>query len=435
MPSGGVKLRTRKERGVAGSWRSRTLLRPSPNGEGAQSLLQHRGGVEGVPRRSRVWDAPSRQEQRRGLQAWLVWTFCCLFLPLVTGFGPPKLVDREIAPTARVSVGELRRWAEVRALPDVTTSHYLVYDLTAGQLLFGEGMDEAHPPASLTKLMTALLVLEQGDLDAQVTVLPEDIIGGASMGLRAGMQLTVGDLLWGLLVPSGNDAALALARHIAGDVATFVERMNRRAEELGLAQTHFANPHGLDAQRHVSSARDLLQLTVRLWAEPLFRTMVGTPRVTVAGRELRNTNEWLSTNPAAVGVKTGTTPAAGECLIVAVEREGRTLLVVILGSRDRYADAGRLLEATEAAFAWTVASAEELTVLNRVYAADGTARWLRPTGMPPVVLQMGPGVPTLTAFRQITRDALAGASTGAQVGQLDWFAGDEWVGMQTLVVR
>ena len=301
---------------------------------------------------------------------WSLWAGCLVVLPLVAGFGPPRLVDREIAPTARVSVGELRRWAELRALPDVTARAYLVYDVASGQVLVGEGMDDAVPPASLTKLMTALLVLERGGLDELVTIAPEDIIDGATMGLRPGMQLSVTDLLWGLLVPSGNDAALALSRHVSGDSSTFVEVMNRRAAELGLSKTHFVNPHGLDEAGHVSSAQDLLQLTLRLWSDPLFRTMVGTGRVTVGGRELRNTNEWLTSNRAAVGVKTGTTPAAGECLIAAVERAGRTIFVVVLGSRERYADTGRLLAATDAAFAWMPARAEELSVLNRMVRAD-----------------------------------------------------------------
>src|SRR5690606_24636061 len=117
------------------------------------------------------------------------------------------------------------------------------------------------------------------------------------------------------------------ARTTAGSVEQFVERMNERAAALGLQQTHFVNPHGLDAPEHRSSAQDLLQLTKLLWQDPRFRTIVGTANITIADHPLQNTNELLTTLPGAAGIKTGTTPAAGECLIALVNHADRQLLV------------------------------------------------------------------------------------------------------------
>ena len=228
------------------------------------------------------------------------------------------MVDREISPTTRVSVGELRNWAAQSAQPEVTAQSYMLYDLASGSVLFEQNGDVARAPASLTKLMTALLVLEKNDLSAVVEIESQDMAEGTTMGLAIGDRVTVTDLLWGLLLPSGNDAANALARHVSGSVPEFVAAMNRRSQELSLNRTHFVNPHGLDAEGHMSSAADLLALTRKLLEYPLFRSMVGTARVQWNGRDLYTTNEWLVSFEGTTGVKTGTTDNAGECLIASV---------------------------------------------------------------------------------------------------------------------
>jgi D-alanyl-D-alanine carboxypeptidase len=260
------------------------------------------------------------------------------------------------------------------------------------------------------------------------------LVGGATMGLAVGDVVTVTDLLWGLLLPSGNDAATALARHVGGSVDNFVAAMNARAEVLGLSQTHFVNAHGLDAQGHVSSAADLLTLTRELWGYPLFRSMVGTARVQWNGRDLSSTNEWLTTFDGATGVKTGTTDEAGECLVASVERDGRTVLLVIMGSQARYEDATKLYDAFRTAYAWDTANGRELSIINRVYDEDGRVWFMHPTGAAPIVLQHQPGVPEVRSFRRLAMpggDLLA----GTQVGVLEWWAGAELIGAQALVVR
>ena len=176
--------------------------------------------------------------------------------------------------------------------------------------------------ASTTKIMTALLVLEQANLNDVVTVFPAALVGEASMGLVAGESLTVEDLLWGLLLRSGNDAAAALAEHVAGSQQAFVDLMNQRAAELGLTSTHFANPHGLDAPDHYSSAEDLWRLAELAMANPAFRTMVATQSHEAAGRQLFNINELLGLYPGADGIKTGTSDAAGQCLVGSASQDG-----------------------------------------------------------------------------------------------------------------
>jgi D-alanyl-D-alanine carboxypeptidase len=255
------------------------------------------------------------------------------------------------------------------------------------------------------------------------------------MGLAAGDLVSVADLLWGLLLPSGNDAATALARHVGGNVEAFVALMNQRATELGLAQTHFANPHGLDAEGHVSSAADLLALTRQLWAYPLFRSIVGTARVEWNGRELLSTNEWLTTFEGATGVKTGTTDYAGECLVASVERDGRTVILVIMGSSARYQDAAILYDTFRAAYAWNATNGRELSIINRVYDKSGKVWFMQPTGAAPSVLQHQPGVPEIRTFRRLQMPAEDALAAGTEVGVLEWWAGAEMVGVQTLVVR
>jgi D-alanyl-D-alanine carboxypeptidase (penicillin-binding protein 5/6) len=175
---------------------------------------------------------------------------------------------------------------------------------------------------------------------------------GSRMGLTWGETLTVRELLYGLLLPSGNDAAVALAEHVAGSEMAFVALMNETAASMGLAQTHFANAHGLDDPEERTSAADLAKITQAALAYPVFAEIVAQDTVFVAGRSLENTNLLLGLYRGADGVKTGTTVAAGECLVASLTRDGHRLLVVVLGSSDRYADATALLDFAAANWQW-----------------------------------------------------------------------------------
>jgi D-alanyl-D-alanine carboxypeptidase (penicillin-binding protein 5/6) len=191
--------------------------------------------------------------------------------------------------------------------------------------------------ASTTKLMTAYVALRQLALKRVVTAPPYNAIPGESLlGLEAGERMSVRDLLYGLLVPSGNDAALTLADGVAGSTEAFVTEMNRSARRLGLADTSYANPIGLDAPGNYSSARDLASLTMTLRRDELFRRIVDTPRITLETgnhpRTIVNRNDLLLSYPWIDGVKTGYTPEAGNVLVASGTRKGVTLLSVVMGA-------------------------------------------------------------------------------------------------------
>jgi D-alanyl-D-alanine carboxypeptidase (penicillin-binding protein 5/6) len=219
-----------------------------------------------------------------------------------------------------------------------------------GRTLWSRQPARPLPPASLTKIMTALLVLERTVPEDRVIVRPAAVReSGSRLGLRPGEVMTAGDLLAAMLLASANDACHALADHIAGSEARFVALMNRRAAELGLASTRFRNACGHDQPGHRSSARDLAVLARTAMADATFAALAATVRTTVAttaGRRfaLENKNELIGRYPGAIGVKTGFTAKAGKCVVAAVEREGRGALLVLLNAPDRWWTAVAMLD-------------------------------------------------------------------------------------------
>jgi D-alanyl-D-alanine carboxypeptidase (penicillin-binding protein 5/6) len=268
------------------------------------------------------------------------------------GYGPPVMTDGRYPPL-RLYPEQLAALAALRQVPPVSAAAAVVVDLDAGQTLYAAHAEDALPPASTAKLMTALLALQSGSMDRMVTVSPvAAATEGSRMGLLSGEKLSVSDLMYGLLIPSGNDAAVALAELIAGDERTFVARMNSTAVAMGLKNTHFANSHGMDAPDGYTSAYDLYLLTKAAFGYPLFSRIVALPKATAAGHALETTNELLGQYPGADGVKTGTTDLAGECLVASVSQGKHRLLVVLLGSKDRYQDARTLFDFARAGWGW-----------------------------------------------------------------------------------
>ncbi len=290
------------------------------------------------------------RKARQGLR-WLACLLLCGVWALV-GFGPPVLTSGETPPAWRLYPGQIRMLAAATRMPPITARAALLADAETGEILLSYNADQPLPPASTTKIMTALITLERADPRDVVTVPGAALIGESSMGLMAGERVTVEELLYGLLMVSGNDAAMALAYHVAGSPEAFVALMNQRAAELGLRNTRFVNPHGLDVPGHVMSAADLLVIAREAMRYELFRRIVATPQARVAGRLLINRNELLTRYPGADGIKTGTTDAAGQCLVATVTRNGRRVIAVILGSRDRYADAQALFDHYFTYFGW-----------------------------------------------------------------------------------
>lgn len=228
--------------------------------------------------------------------------------------------------------------------PSNTAHAAVLYERTTGTILYGKNMHARRAPASTTKVMTALLAIELGNMDDIVTVSRKAAsVRGSSARLYTDQKIRMLDLLYGLLLNSGNDAAVAIAEHIAGSEEAFVALMNERARELGLQNTNFRNPHGLDEQDHYSTAYDLAILTDTAMNYPLFAQVVATREHVSEHGAFRNTNKLLWSLEGTLGVKTGTTGQAGNCLVAAISGEGMELISVVLGSSDRWTDSIRLL--------------------------------------------------------------------------------------------
>ena len=230
--------------------------------------------------------------------------------------------------------------ADGAGTPGVSASCAILVDAESGRVLMEKNAHEERAIASITKLMTALVAVEStSDLDRAVTIQKEwTLAEGSSMYLREGEELTLRELLYGLLLVSGNDAALAIAGFCAGDVDTFVEWMNLRVKELGMEHTHFVNPNGLPAEGHYSTAADMAKLAIVVMEQPDLAEIVGTKSVTMAGRTMTNHNKLLWRYEGCVGMKTGYTDAAGRTLVSCAERDGQRLIAVTLNAPNDWAD-------------------------------------------------------------------------------------------------
>ncbi|RUT36119.1 D-alanyl-D-alanine carboxypeptidase [Paenibacillus zeisoli] len=224
-------------------------------------------------------------------------------------------------------------------------------DVTSGRMLYSARGEEILPIASLTKIMTAIVAIEHGRLEDKVKVGKNAFAKeGSSLYLRLGEQMTLSNLLYGLMLRSGNDAASAIAEHVGGSEEGFVYLMNEKARQLGLTHSHFANPHGLDAKAHYSSAGDLAKLTAYALHNPVFREIVRTKVKTAPNPndpweyKWANKNKMLRLYDGADGVKTGYTKIARRCLVSSATRNGQQLAVVTLNDGDDWNDHAKLLD-------------------------------------------------------------------------------------------
>lgn len=251
----------------------------------------------------------------------------------------------------------------------------IVLDAATGRALYERNADEKSLIASTTKIMTALIVCQRCNVLDRVKI-PAEAVGveGSSMYLREGEILTVQELLYGLMLRSGNDAAAALAIWCGGTIEGFAELMNDKARELGLKDTHFVNPHGLDAPTHHSTARDLAVLTAYAMNDPIFARTVGAKTVTIGDRSLTNHNKLLWQLPGCEGVKTGYTRAAGRILVSSASRDGRRLICVTINAPDDWNDHRALLEQGFEGFEVRELVAEgEVLGYRHILSGDGTS--------------------------------------------------------------
>lgn len=229
--------------------------------------------------------------------------------------------------------------APALSAPAISAASSVLMEAESGTVLYEKHADNKMLIASTTKMLTALVVLDRCDVSEKVTIGADfPAVEGSSMYLRPGETLTVLDLLYGLMLASGNDAAVALAIHAAGSVEDFAALMNDYAAALGCTNSHFVNPHGLDADGHYGSARDLALIARQAMTNQAFRTIVSTKYKMVAGRSLKNHNKLLWSCPGTQGIKTGYTKSAGRSLVSCAERGGMTLICVTLSAPSDWQD-------------------------------------------------------------------------------------------------
>lgn len=245
------------------------------------------------------------------------------------------------------------------SLPDFSARAVLIKDLATGAVLYQKNAIVSYPIASTTKIMTALVANEYFKQNSVLVVGSSADISGSKVGLARGESLTFRSLLYGMLLNSGNDAAFALAENYPGGVLGFVSAMNKKAAELGLLSTHFDNPAGFDSPDHYSSASDLSQITEEALKNYQLARVFATKETNIVSvnkkytHQLLNLNRLLTEVKGVLGVKTGTTQEAKESLVTLVERDGHKVLLVVLGSNDRFGETTGLIDWTYANFHWS----------------------------------------------------------------------------------
>lgn len=232
--------------------------------------------------------------------------------------------------------------------PSVTAQNVLIQNRETGRVLYEKAAYTPVPMASTTKMMTAIIIAESCTLSDTVTVSrTASAIHGSTMHLAHGEQISVRALLYGLLLCSGNDAAIALAEFASGSVEDFCTQMNRKAALLGATNTHFTSPHGLDHEEHYTTAYDLAQIAEAFMQIPILTQICATKQITIEGHNLTNTNPLLGTDPHVTGIKTGYTGNAGYCLVVSAKGNGASFIIVLLNcptSDARKQDAQKLTD-------------------------------------------------------------------------------------------
>lgn len=253
-------------------------------------------------------------------------------------------MDSPTVETSKLSNG---KWT----LPYVSAHSAILMDFETGDILYHRDEHTKRPPASTTKILTAVIALELAELDEIAVVSEEaDKVGESSLYLKKGEKIKLGELIEGALIKSGNDACVAIAEQTAGSVNDFVRLMNIKAVSIGAKNSNFTNPHGLPDKNHYSTAYDLAVITRYALKIPEFSRIVEKKVTTInyqeplKSRVYNNTNKLLWSYPFADGVKTGTTNSAGKCLVASASKEGRKLICVLLNAPDRFGDARRLLE-------------------------------------------------------------------------------------------
>ncbi len=322
--------------------------------------------------------------------------------------------------------------------PSVSSVSAVLLEPQSGRVLFEKNADEKRPMASTTKLMTALVAAERLPPTLTVTVPASAVaVEGSAVGLRGGDTLTVYDLMAGLLLSSGNDAANALAMLCDGSLSAFAARMNRKAAELGMARTLFVTPSGLDEGGHASTARDMALLGAAALKQPLVATLCATKQATLSVNgvpvTVTNHNRLLWLYEDAIGMKTGFTKKSGKCLVSAAKRDGVTLVAATLNGGDYWNDHISLFEY---GFSQTASVPLEVPALPTVTVCGGTAssvEVLAEAPKPVVLLKEEKAL--LKAECQLPTFVWAPVEAGETVGVLRYTVGDRTVAEVPLTIK
>ena len=331
----------------------------------------------------------------------------------------------------------------LQGAPALKAHSAILMDAKTGQVLFDKEANRRSAPASTTKIMTAILALESGRLEETVTVSPRAAATrGSSLHLYAGQKISLHELVTGLMLRSGNDAAVAIAEHLAGSVAAFSERMNARARELGAYNTQYQNPHGLSAVNHYSTAFDLAWLTRHALLLPEFAAIVSTKETEIewqdrSGREkginLRNTNKLLWLFEDADGVKTGTTGEAGPCLVSSATRAGQKLIAVVLNDSSRWVDSMQLLKYGFDAYE-LYPFAEQGDILTAIGVEGGFFPVVDiMVAAPAALVVTTKELPQVTVEVELPETIKAPVFQGQKIGEIVFFVGDKAVKTVDLV--
>lgn len=289
-------------------------------------------------------------------------------LPKAVDFSENKLIFAANSPQvlAPVLQGEIKG-TEVKKepvivnrnlpAPEFSAAAVLAQDFETGEILYQKNINLRLPPASTTKLMTAIVAQDQFKQADILPVTPQSIVGGSTMGLNVGEQLTFRSLLYGMLLNSGNDAAFTIAANYPGGLPEFIANMNRKVSEMGLLNTHFSNPAGFDGSDHYSSAFDLAVIAKEAVKSPYVARIVATKHTEIQSwdkskvHNLQNLNKLLA-EEGVIGIKTGFTEKAGENFIGLVDRNGYKVITVVLNSSDRFGETKKLMDWVYENYTW-----------------------------------------------------------------------------------
>jgi serine-type D-Ala-D-Ala carboxypeptidase (penicillin-binding protein 5/6) len=324
--------------------------------------------------------------------------------------------------------------------PEITARSAILMDQATGRILFSKNAYEKLPNASTTKVMTAILAVESGRLADKVIVSEyASLVEGSSINLEAGEEKTLEELVYGLLLRSGNDAATAIAEHLSGTVEKFAAQMTKRARELGAAHTLFKNPHGLDDEEHLTTAYDMALIAAHAMSLPQFREICATETVKISwtgrpyDRVLRNQNKLLWMYDGGDGIKTGWTTPAGRCFVGSATRDGWRLVSVVLNAPQMWEDTIAMMDFGYGHYHWDpVVKAGQ--PLKTAAVSGGTTERVTLAAAEDVGLPLKGNEAELLRYQFVVKEPLrAPLRAGQVVGELDVYFGTQKVGSTALV--